>query len=196
MEAGMQVEEIPLRDPGQDGPAWIWSGPGFPAAEAEQIHRKFAARMLRLQKQFCVSGDPVHALIAMTTCQTHHVVLPPWVERTVAQLAWVTIMAPTTVRGRRLRRTHWIRFVAVNEHLRQQRAAGVERPNKRRAFREVSVALRGQLGRGTWARIQFSYNKVCKAVKRGEADQFALGVLDNRYSIGSLGNPRARPPWM
>jgi hypothetical protein len=190
MEVSMWVDEIPLPDPGQDGPAWTWTGPGFPPEVAANERRKFAERMLRLQRQFCLSGDPVHALTAMTWCQLYRAVLPPWVECTVAQLAWAMLMAPTVVRGRRLRRTHWVRFAAVNEQLQQQRAAGATKLNRRQAFREAAIALRGQLGRGHWARIQESYGKVVQAIKRGEVDQFAVGTLDNRYPTDALGNKR------
>src|SRR5262245_9578632 len=66
MEAGVWVDEIALLDPGQDGPAWMWTGPGFPPEVAEYERRKFAERLLGLQKQFCLTGDPVHALTVMT----------------------------------------------------------------------------------------------------------------------------------
>jgi hypothetical protein len=195
MEVGMQVQELPLSDPGQDGPAWTWTGvPGLSPELAEHERRKFAGRMLHLQRQFCLSGDPIHALTAMTWCQLYRAVLPPWVERTVAQMAWAMIMAPTIVRGRRIRRVHWIRFAAVSEQLRRQREAGMKKLNKRLAFREASVALRGQLGRGAWSRVQDSYRKVVQAIKRGEIDRFAVGALDNRYPSDPLGNKRARFP--
>jgi hypothetical protein len=151
--------------------------------------------MLHLQRQFCLSGDPIHALTAMTWCQIYRAVLPPWVERTVAQLTWAMIMAPTAVRGRRLRHVHWVRFAAVNEHLKQQHAAGVKKLNRRLAFRAASNALRGQLGRGHWARIQESYGKVVQALKRGEIDRFRLGILDNRFPADALGREHARVPW-
>jgi hypothetical protein len=55
----------------------------------------------------------------------------------------------------------------------------------------VSIALRGQLGRGDKKRIEASYEMIEKAVKRGEVSKFALGILDNRYPIDALGNSRA-----
>jgi hypothetical protein len=192
----MWIDEIALMDPGQDGPAWTWTASGFPPEVADQERRKFAQRLLKLQKQFCLSGDPVHAWTVMTHCQLCHTHLPPWAESVIARLAWSAIMSPTIIRGRRLRQVHWIRFAAVNEHLRQQRAAGVKRPNRALAYREVSVALRGQPGRGAHSRIGASYLKVAAAVRRGEVDQYALGRLDNRYPTDTLGNKRSRPDWL
>jgi len=192
----MWVDEIPLPDPGQDGPAWIWTGPGFPPEVAASERRKFAQRLLRLQKQFCLTGDPVHALTTLTWCQLYRTVLPPWAEATISRLAWSAVMAPTVIRGRRLRQVHWIRFAAVNDHLRQQREAGVKRLNQELAYREVSIALRGRPGRGAPSRIAASYLKVAAAVRRGEVDQFALGALDNRYPTDTLGNKRSRPAWL
>jgi hypothetical protein len=189
----MWVDEIWSMDPGQDGPVWTWTGPGFPPEVAEQERQRFAQRLLGLQRRFCLTADPVHALTVWTHCQLYHAPSPPWAESTIARLAWSAIMAPTVIRGRRLRQTHWIRFVAVNNHLRQQRAAGVNRLNKALAYREVSTALRGQPGRGHWARIQESYLKVVEAIQRGEVDRFALGVLDNRYPTDVLGRNRRRP---
>jgi hypothetical protein len=189
MEVSMWVDEIPLLDPGQDGPAWTWTGPGFPPEVAASERRKFAQRLLRLQKQFCLTGDPIHAITTRTWCQLYHTFLPPWAEATVSRLAWSAIMAPTVVRGRRLRQVHWIRFAAVNDHLRQQRA---KRPNRALAYREVSAALRGQPGRGAPSRIGASYLKVAQAIRRGEVDQFALGRLDNRYPTDVLGNKRGQ----
>jgi hypothetical protein len=153
MEVSMWVDEIWLLDPGQDGPVWTWTGPGFPPELAERERRRFAQRLLKLQKQFCLSGDPVHALTVQTHCQLNHTHPPPWAESVLARLAWSAIMAPTVVRGRRLRQGHWIRFAAVDNHLRRQRKAGAKRPNRALAYREVSAALRGQPGRGAPSRI-------------------------------------------
>ena len=58
----------------------------------------------------------------------------------------------------------------------------------------MSKALRGQLGRGDWARIEASYHLVEKAIRRGEVSQFAVGVLDNRYRVTAFGNERGPPP--
>jgi hypothetical protein len=197
MEVGsMWVDEIPLRDPGQDGPAWTWTGPGFPPEVAERERQKFARRMLGLQKQFCLSNDPVHALTATTWCQLYRVVQPPWVEATISRLAWSAIMAPIAIKGRRIRQTHWIRYCAVSDHLRQQSEAGVKKPNKSEAYREVSAALRGQPGRGDRKRIEASYLMVAKAAQRGEVDRFALGALDNRYQSDGLVKERKRVPWL
>jgi hypothetical protein len=189
----MWVDEIPLMDPGQDGPVWTWIGPGFPPEVAELERRRFAQRLLKLQRQFCLTGDPAHALTAMTWCQLYHIHSPPWVESTIARLAWSAVMAPTVIRGRRLRQVHWIRFAAVNSHLRQQQEAGVKRLNKVRAYREVSLALRGQPGRGSPPRITASYLKVAAAIRRGEVDRFALSVLDNRHPTDPLGRKRGGP---
>jgi hypothetical protein len=186
----MWVDEIPLADPGQDGPVWTWTGPGFPREVAEHERRRFAQRLLKLQRQFCLTGDPAHALTAMTWCQVYRTHLPPWAESVIARLAWSATMAPTVIRGRRIRQVHWVRFAAVNSHLRQQREAGAKRLNKARAYREISVALRGQLGRGTKPRIEASYLKVAAAIRRGEVDRFALGVFDNRYPTDPLSRKR------
>ena len=179
----MQVDELALIDPGQDGPSWTWTGPGFPPEACEEVRQDCARQLLRLQRQFCLSNDPVHALTAMTLCQIYRAVLPPWVEAIVARLAWAVIMAPDAIKGRRIRQAHWIRFMAVNDHLRRQLEAGVKKPNKRLAYREVSAALRGQVGRGDWTRVEASYLMVVKAIRRGEADRFALGTPNNRYSV-------------
>src|SRR5215831_17032481 len=138
----MQVEEIALADPGQDGPAWTWTGPGFPAQGGERIRQEAAQRLLDLQRKFYVSGDPVHALTAWTWSQLYRTWAPPWVEVTVTQLAWSAIMAPVTIRGRRRRQVHWVRYAAVRDHLLRQLAAGAKKSNKRRAYRDVSKALR------------------------------------------------------
>jgi hypothetical protein len=183
----MRVDEIPLADPGQDGPPWLWTGPGFPPEEAVLIQQKCAQRLLSLQRKFCLSGDPIHALTAQTWCQLYRVPLPPWAEVVIGQLAWSAIMAPVAVRGRKIRQVHWVRYIAVDDHLWEQRVTeGVNRPNKRRAYREVSEALRGQIGRGAWTRIEASYLKVAKAIRRGEVDRFAVGRLDNRYRGGRV----------
>ena len=97
-------------------------------------------------------------------------------------------MAPTIIQGRRRRQIHWLRFSAVNDHLRRQRSVGVKRLSKAKAYREVSFALRGQLGRGDSKRIEASYLMVLKAIHRGEVSRFALGVLDNRYRLNVFGN--------
>jgi hypothetical protein len=196
MEAGMWVDEIPLMDPGQDGPVWTWTGPGFPPEVADQLRQRFAQRLLKLQKQFCLSGDPVHALTVQTHCQLNHTHSPPWAESVLVRLAWSAIMAPTAIRGRRVRQVHWIRFAAVNEHVRQQREAGAKRMNRALAYREVSAALRGQPGRGAPSRIAASYLKVMAAIRRGEVNRYALGALDNRYQTDTLGNKRSRPAWL
>jgi hypothetical protein len=190
MEAGMRVEEIALLDPGQDGPPWLWTGPGFPPEEGARIRHKCARTLLNLQRQHCMSDDPIHALTAWTWAQLYHVPAPPWVEVTVAQLAWAAIMAPTVIRGRRRRQVHWLRFAAVNDHLRRQRDAGVKRLSKAKAYRDVSLALRGQPGRGDRKRIEASYLLVANAIRRGEVNRFALGVLDNRYRHDVFGNER------
>src|SRR5262245_11891370 len=102
----MHVDELNSVDPGQDGPAWTWTG-GPP--EAFERHRQQCAReLLHLQRQFCLSGDPVHAINAMTWCQIYHVVLPPWAETVIARLAWAVVMAPVAIQGRRGRQVHWI----------------------------------------------------------------------------------------
>jgi hypothetical protein len=82
----------------------------------------------------------------------------------------------------------------VNDQLRQQRAAGVKRVSKARAYREVSRALRGQLGRGDPKRIEASYLLVAKAIRRGEVSQSALGDLDNRYRLNVFGDERKPSP--
>jgi hypothetical protein len=199
----MRVEELALSDPGQDGPPWLWvdlrddtySG-HVDLRTGDQMRQKCARTLLGLQRKFCQSGDPIHALTAMTWCQLYRVMLPPWVESTVAQLAWSAIMAPTVIRGRRLRQTHWIRFAAVNDHLRKQQAAGRKRPNKKLAYDDVSAALRGQLAQASPPRIEASYRKVLNAIRRGEVNRFALGALDNRYAADVFGNMRKRAPRM
>src|SRR5262249_28330434 len=175
MEVSMWVDELYLEDPGQDGPAWTWTKAGFSPEEAEHMRRKFAQDLLKLQKQFCLSGDPVFASRVKTLCLIYHTHEPPWAECVLSRLAWSAMMAPTVIQGRRLRQTHWIRYAAVRDHIRQQREAGVKRVNRELAYREVSAALRGQPGRGAPSRIGASYLKVAAAVRRGEVDQYALG---------------------
>jgi hypothetical protein len=175
----MQVDEISLTDPGQDGPPWLWVG--CPPEQADQIRQKCARTLLGLQRRFCLSGDEIHALTVQTHCQLYRISLPPWAEVVIGRLGWSAVMAKGAIRGRRIRQVHWIRYAAVNDHLRLQREKGAKRPNKRLAFREMSKALRGQLGRGSWQSIGASYDKVVGAIRRGEVDRFSLGVLDNRY---------------
>jgi hypothetical protein len=191
----MQVEEIALRDPGQDGPPWTWVGPGFPPEGGEHIRRECAEKLLGFQRRYCMSGDPIHALTAWTWSQLYHVPAPPWVEAIVGQLAWTVIMAPISIRGRRRRRTHWVRYAAVRDHLRQQQTAGAKRPSKQKAFREVSAALRGQVGRGSKEVIAKSYRAVDKAVRRrGGASQLALGALDRRYRDIDIFDDKSKRP--
>jgi hypothetical protein len=183
------VDEILLTDPGQEGPPWLWTGPGFPPGEAAQIRQKCARTLLDLQRRFCLSGDEIHALTAWTWSQLYRVPAPPWVEVVLSQLAWSAIKAPIAIRGRRIRLEHWIRYAAVTDHLRQQRKMGAKTPNKRLAYRDVSKALRGRLGRGAWKSIETSYIRVAKAVRSGKGGTYAHGVLDNRYDVDVLGHP-------
>ena len=55
-EAGMQLEELVVQDPGQCVPSWLWTGPGFPAEAAERIRQDYARHMLDLQKRYCRAG--------------------------------------------------------------------------------------------------------------------------------------------
>jgi hypothetical protein len=177
----MQVEELCVWDPGQDGPSWTWTGSGFPPEAAERIRQDYAQKMLALQKRYCLSGDAVHALSAATWAVLHHAMTPPWAEAVVGRLAWATLIAaPTVIQGRRHRQTHWIRYAAVRDRLRWQRDAG-KRRNVKQACRDTSRALRGQPGRGEPKRIEASYHMVDQAVRRGEVDRYLLGPIDRRY---------------
>jgi hypothetical protein len=176
----MQLEELVVQDPGQDGPAWLWVGPGFPPEAAERIRQDYARKMLDLQKRYCLSGDEVHALSAATWAVLHHAMTPPWVEAVIGRAAWATFLAPTVIQGRRYRQTHWIRYAAVRDRLRWQRDAG-KRQNVTQACEAVSKALRGRPGRGTRRQVEASFRKVDAACQRGEVNRYLLGPIDRRY---------------
>jgi hypothetical protein len=193
----MQVEELYTWDPAEDGPMWSWIGGSvfsFSVEAAARVRQDYARHMLDLQKRYCLSGDAIHAIMAMSWATLHHAMIPPWAEAVVGRLAWATLIAPTVIQGRRRRQTHWIRYAAVRDHLRWQRDAG-KRRNVSQACRDASRALRGRPGRGEPKRIEASFLLVSKAVRRGEVSRYLLEPLDRRYRRDLFNSevPRVHP---
>jgi hypothetical protein len=81
----------------------------------------------------------------------------------------------------------------VRSHLEQQREAG-QKPNVALACREVSKALRGQLGRGTERVIHDSFCKLRAAAQRRELPEYFPVHVNNRWPLTSRGEERRHKP--